>query len=77
MGERITYFDGEVGREGPSEGVVLGGALAGRAVGGAEESGAQPEGAIDEQSLIHITGCPGVEEAVEGEVDGRGRIGEG
>lgn len=77
MRERITYFDGEVGREGPSEGVVLGGALAGGAIGGAEEGGAQPEGAVDEEGLIGVAGGPGLEEAIEGEVDGRGRLGEG
>lgn len=56
---------------------MLGGALAGGAVGGAEEGGAQAEGAVDEQGLIRVAGGPGLEEAIEGEVDGRGRVGEG
>lgn len=56
---------------------MLGGALAGGAIGGAEEGGAQPEGAVDEEGLIGVAGGPGLEEAIEGEVDGRGRLGEG
>lgn len=64
------YFDGEVGREGPGEGVVFRSALTGGAIGGVEEGGAQVVCPVDELSLIGVAGGPGVEEAVEGEVDG-------
>lgn len=67
-----AYLDSEVGRENPGERVVLGGPLPGGALGGLEEDGAQLEGAIDELGLIGIGG-PGLEEALEGEVDGEGR----
>ena len=69
--EREAYFDSEVGRENPGEGIVLGGALPGGALGGVEERGAQLEGAIDEESLIGVGGV-GVDKALEGEVDGEG-----
>lgn len=53
-----------------------GGTPPGRALGGLEDSGAQMEGLVDQVGLIGVGGA-GVEETVEGEVDGvRGGVGE-
>lgn len=62
-------LDGEVGRESPCERIVLRGALSGRALTSLKEESTQIKGAIDEPSLIGIGG-PGVEEPLEGEIDG-------
>lgn len=57
---------------------MLGATLSGGAFGGLEEGGSQSEGPVDELGLIGVAGGTGLEEAVEGEVDGvRGRRGVG
>ena len=65
-----AYVDGELARERPIEGVVRGGAFASGAFGGLEEGGAQGHGGVDEMSLIGVAGSSGLEETVEGEVNG-------
>ena len=67
-----TYLDGEVGREGPGERVVLGGSFSRRALSSLEEHRAQLESAIDELGLIGIAG-PGLEKPLKREVDGERR----
>ena len=49
---------------------MRGGAFASGAFGGVEEGGAQGHGGIDEMSLIGVAGSSGLEETVEGEVNG-------
>lgn len=71
-----AHFDSEIGRERPGSGVVGGGAFPGGAQGGLEESGADLKSSLDEELLVKLAGS-GVDKALEGEVEGGGRVGEG
>ena len=59
-----TYFDGEIGRQGPNDGVVKCGALSGGSSASFEEGGSQPHGPVDHIVLVGIA-RPRLEKAVE------------
>ncbi|MEA9349790.1 hypothetical protein QQS19_33920, partial [Pseudomonas aeruginosa] len=61
-----------VERESPGDGVVLGGSSSRRALIGLEEHRSQLQGVINELDLIGV-GVTGVEDPLEGEIDGEGR----
>lgn len=73
--ESESDLDGEVGREGPGEGIVVGSAFAGGVFGGVEEERGHFEGAIDEIGVG--VGGERLEEPLEGEIEGeRSHVGE-
>lgn len=78
MKERIGCdLDGEVRRERPSEGIVVGSSFPRGVFGGIEKGGAHHKSAIDEEGLIGIR-REGIEKVLEGEMEGERRgIGEG
>ena len=72
------YLDGEIRREGPGDGVMKRSTFPRGAIGGSEEEGTELVSTIDEKGLIGV-GRGGVEEAVEGKIEGNWTkgIGEG
>lgn len=59
-----TYFDGEVRRKSPNDGVMLGSSFPSGTFASLEQEGAHFQGAIDETSLIQVR-RQGVEKPLE------------
>lgn len=55
---------------------MLGGALPSRSLGGLQEGRSHPDGALDGTVLIRLQDA-GADEALEGEIESKGGIGEG